>query len=435
MRLAGPVSLGALLLAGCIPQSDPPPRDRPVYPGAAPWPYDHGGRPPPAPAPRDAAQHTDEVAEANRRSLDETQPSARPVPPVDDDRPPEQDQPAATMVEPQPQPFRAPTQRTRPPPPPIEPAAGAPVDASAPAPPIARPAWEARPVVADAVEVTDGSYTVHPGESLRAAAEATGVGVEALARANDLTAPYPVRAGQRLRVPGGRYHLVRPGQSGIAIARAYGVAWSRIVDANGLAEPYSLHVGDRILIPGGGNRTTSAAERAAAFNLDVDDILTGGEPALAVNQAPTRPIATATRVLPPSAAISAPARLRGGFVWPADGKLVKRFGRGESGYRNDGIEIAVPVETAVHVAADGVVAYAGEGIAALGGIVIVRHGDGWTTVYGHASKLLVQRGQSVRRGQTIALSGDTGFADRPELHFELRKGRAPVDPLAQLPDR
>ena len=84
-------------------------------------------------------------------------------------------------------------------------------------------------------------------------------------------------------------------------------------------------------------------------------------------------------------------------------------------------------------AADGVVAYVGDGIAALGGLVIIKHGGGWTSVYGHASKLLVQRGQSVKRGQTVALSGDTGFADRPELHFELRKGRTPVDPTSQLP--
>ena len=69
----------------------------------------------------------------------------------------------------------------------------------------------------------------------------------------------------------------------------------------------------------------------------------------------------------------------------------------------------------------------------LRGLVIVKHGDGWTSVYGHASKLMVQRGQSVKRGQTLALSGQTGFADRPELHFELRRGRTPVDPLSQLP--
>ena len=66
---------------------------------------------------------------------------------------------------------------------------------------------------------------------------------------------------------------------------------------------------------------------------------------------------------------------------------------------------------------------------------IVKHGGGWTSIYGHAAKLLVQRGQAVKRGQTIALSGASGYADRPELHFELRQGRTPVDPLRELPRR
>lgn len=67
--------------------------------------------------------------------------------------------------------------------------------------------------------------------------------------------------------------------------------------------------------------------------------------------------------------------------------------------------------------------------------MIVRHGGGWASIYGHAGKLLVRRGQAVKRGQTIALSGQTGYADRPELHFELRRGRTPVDPVGQLPRR
>ena len=300
--------------------------------------------------------------------------------------------------------------------------------------PAPRPAWEARPVVPDAVAVPDGSYVVRSGDTLRKAGDATGVGSDALARANALAGPFTIRAGQRLAVPGGRYHLVRPGQTGIAIARAYGVEWSRIVSANGLEEPYILRVGQRVLIPGE-NRPRSAAERAAAFTLDIDDILTGGEPALAVNQAPAQPVASPRRVLPVTAAIATPLAAPGQFAWPVDGKVVKRFGRGGTGERNDGIEIAVPVDTPVKAIADGTVAYVGDGIAALGGLVIVKHGGGWTSIYGHASSLKVQRGQAVRRGQTLALSGDTGFADRPELHFELRRGRTPVDPLAQLPRR
>lgn len=88
------------------------------------------------------------------------------------------------------------------------------------------------------------------------------------------------------------------------------MSWSRIVDANALTEPYVLRAGQRILIPGtvaGTTPLSSAAERAAAFKLDVDDILTGGEPALASNQEPAKPSATPRRVLPPTAVVAAPA--------------------------------------------------------------------------------------------------------------------------------
>lgn len=311
-----------------------------------------------------------------------------------------------------------------------EPAPPAPDIYALPAP---RPAWEAGPVEPNAREVAPSTYVVQAGDTLSRVSNRTGAGAEAIARVNGLQPPYDIRTGQRLSIPGGRYHLVRSGQTGIGIARAYGVEWSRIIAANGLEEPFVLRVGQRVLIPGAAVTGTSLADRAAAFTLDIDDIITGGEPALASNEAPARPVRTPRRVLPTTAAIVAPARLAGGFEWPVEGKIVKRFGRGASGERNDGIKIATPLATPIHATADGVVAYVGSGIAALGGLVIIKHGDRWASVYGHASKLLVQRGQAVKRGQTIALSGDSGFADRPELHFELRKGRTPVDPTLQLP--
>ena len=298
--------------------------------------------------------------------------------------------------------------------------------------PAPRPAWEARPVTADAVEIADQTYVVRPGDSLPRIANRIGAGSEAIARANGLPPPFMIAPGQRLQIPGGRYHLVHQGETGIAIARAYGVEWSRIVSANALVEPYLLRAGFRIVIPGA-DRPRSAAERAAAFSLDIDDILTGGEPALATNQAPAKAVTTPRRVLPATAAITAPVASPGRFAWPVDGKIVKRFGRGGIGERNDGIKIAVALDTPIKASADGTVAYVGDGIAALGGLIIVKHGGGWTSIYGHASKLLVQRGQAVKRGQTIALSGDSGFADRPEVHFELRQGRTPVDPVNQLP--
>jgi lipoprotein NlpD len=310
------------------------------------------------------------------------------------------------------------------------------IDDSIPAPPSAPPAWVAQPVTPDARTIASSTYIVQPGDTLRGVAERVGAGSENIAGANDLAAPYTIRPGQRLTIPGGRYHLVRPGQSGIAIARAYGVRWADIITANDLAEPYMLRSGRRILIPGGA-RPQTLAERAAAFKIDLGDIATGGgEPALPEGRRAPRAANVVRAPLPSSVPIASPGAFKGTFLWPVStGNVVKRFGAGASGERNDGIKIAVPVGTSIKAVADGVVIYTATGVAGLGGLVMVKHGDGWTSVYGHASRILVQRGQAVKRGQSLALSGDTGFADRPELHFELRKGRAPVDPLSLLPKR
>jgi murein DD-endopeptidase MepM/ murein hydrolase activator NlpD len=395
-RIAYSLAFAGLTLSACIPSVEPPPQ----------------AAPPPAPLPqRDAPWREPPQEAAPPPRAERPSRAERPLPAERQQRAERRPRPAAPVRE------------------------AAPPRGDVAMPRTARPAWEARPVSPDARVVPDQSYVVAPGDSLRRVAERTGAGSEAIARANRLEPPYTIRAGQRLTIPGGRYHLVRPGETGIAIARAYGVEWSRIVSANQLEEPYVLRAGQRVLIPGDPARPPSLSDRAAAFKLDIDDILTGGEPAAAPRQAPARPVANPGRVLPPTAVVAAPARLQGGFVWPVEGKVVRRFGPGKSGERNDGIKIAVPVSTPIHATTDGVVAYAGDGIAALGGLIIIRHGNGWTSVYGHASKLLVQRGQSVKRGQTIGLSGDTGFADRPELHFELRKGRTPVDPQSQLPRR
>lgn len=299
--------------------------------------------------------------------------------------------------------------------------------------PSAPPAWEARRVTPSAYIVSAQTYVVKRGDSLRAIAVSTGAGSEAIARANNLARPFVIQPGQRLTIPGGRYHLIREGETGIAIARAYNVDWGRVMAVNALEEPFILRVGQRILIPSSGPETLQ--ESAARFHLDIDDIVTGGEPAIALTDRPVQPTASSARVLPSSAALAQPARLRGAFQWPLQGNVVKRFGPGASGERNEGIKIAAPLDTPVLAAADGVVAYAGSEVPALGGIVIVKHGDGWTTIYGHASQLLVQRGQAVKKGQMIALSGNSGFADRPELHFEMRQGRTPVDPLTRLPAR
>lgn len=293
------------------------------------------------------------------------------------------------------------------------------------------PVWEMRPVVANAAIIADGNYTVVAGDTLRSIGNRTGAGSETLARANGLEAPFIIRPGQTLTVPGGRYHNVGEGETGIAIARAYKVSWQEIIAANALEPPYALRIGRRLLLPSVSTDSTLEM-RASAFKLDIEDILTGGEPA-AVAEAPSaKPQPTLTRPLPPGVAVTEPARFAGSFAWPADGRVANRFGPLGEGQVNQGIDIAVAQGAPVSAAADGVVAFVGNDVANYGGLILIRHGEGWITAYGRATAASVTRGQSVKRGQII---GKAGSGTAPLLFFQMRKGGKPVDPVKQLPER
>ena len=102
--------------------------------------------------------------------------------------------------------------------------------------------------------------------------------------------------------------------------------------------------------------------------------------------------------------------------------------------KNAGINIALPQGTPVKAAESGVVAYAGNEVKGQGNLVMIRHADGWVSIYANNSELKVKRGDEVKRGQVVALSGQTGDVPSPQLHFELRKGSTPVDPVAHLSD-
>ncbi|HYC25155.1 MAG TPA: M23 family metallopeptidase [Roseiarcus sp.] len=115
------------------------------------------------------------------------------------------------------------------------------------------------------------------------------------------------------------------------------------------------------------------------------------------------------------------------FRWPARGRIIQGFNNG-----NDGINIAVPEGTSVKAAESGVVAYAGSELKGYGNLVLIRHPNGYVTAYANNKELDVKRGDTVKRGQIIAKSGQSGNVSTPQLHFELRKGSTPVDPTSYL---
>ncbi len=295
------------------------------------------------------------------------------------------------------------------------------------------PVWVAAPVLARVTPIAGGTYVVQPGDTLSGIGERSGAGFAAIAQANALTAPYALKIGQSLSIPSGRFHRVAAGESGIAIARAYSVAWSEIVEANALSEPFALKVGQRLLIPDANPAQAPSMEtRASAFKLDIDDILTGGEPAQDEGYVEALPPALPGIPVSPRTPIAEPSNFSGSFGWPAQGRLIARFGPAGEGRINEGIEIATAPAAPILASADGVVAFVGNDVPPYGGMILIRHGSGWITAYGRAASTSVTRGQKVKRGDVI---GTTGSGSGPQLHFQLRQKRTPVDPLGKLPAR
>lgn len=249
-----------------------------------------------------------------------------------------------------------------------------------------------------------------------------------VASAARVPAAIPDRSVPAAPAEGGRY-TVRAGDTLSAISRRTGASMEAIRRTNALTADV-VRIGQTLIIPG---LAGTPASMAAVADADVDPIVTG---AVTPASRPPEPAATAApsvRALDETSTARAPdatgvATMR----WPARGRVISAFGGNSGGRPNDGIDISVPKGTAVKAAENGVVIYAGDGLKEFGNTVLVRHSDGYVTVYGHLDAIDVARGDTVGRGQTLGASGMTGNARQPQLHFEVRKDTVPVDPVRYL---
>jgi lipoprotein NlpD len=134
---------------------------------------------------------------------------------------------------------------------------------------------------------------------------------------------------------------------------------------------------------------------------------------------------------PPAAAlvVEGPAPLR----WPLASPVLSSSFGSRLGRQHEGIDLAAPTGTAIYAAEAGQVLYAGDAVRGYGNMVVVQHRSDLLTVYAHGSALLVHTGDRIAAGQEIARVGQTGRATGPHLHFEVRRGQVPQDPLRFLP--
>jgi murein DD-endopeptidase MepM/ murein hydrolase activator NlpD len=221
-------------------------------------------------------------------------------------------------------------------------------------------------------------------------------------------------------------HVVAAGDTLTKIAHQYGKSVAEIVKANNIQPAGKLNIGDRLVIPG--TRVSTArpeVEQAAA------PIRPATNKIAVASAVPTQSASMVTTEAPVSEA-APKADATPGFRWPVRGRIIAGFGPKPNGQQNDGIDVAVPENTPIKAAEDGEVAYAGSELKGYGNLVLVKHPNGYVTAYAHAKELLVKRGDKIKRGDVIAKSGQSGNVDAPQLHFEVRKGSAPIDPMQFL---
>lgn len=243
----------------------------------------------------------------------------------------------------------------------------------------------------------ESEHVVKPGETLSGIAQRAEVPRVLIIEANRLTAPYALRAGQKLAIPRTRRHTVARGDTRFTISYLYGVPWADIAVANSLAATADLRPGQSLLIP-----SVIAPPPAAAT-----------------------PAEAAT-----------PATPAARFAWPLAGAVRRGFtARAVSSNYHEGIDIRAAVGTAVRASAAGKVLFAGDEPRQFGKLVVVEHEGGWQSAYAFLSRITVKEGDSVGAGERVGLSGQTGLARGQELHFEMRRGNRPVNPAEHLPRR
>ena len=286
-------------------------------------------------------------------------------------------------------------------------------------------------------------------------------------------------------------HVIRSGESLYTIARHYGVTAQSIMVASKIDAPDRIHVGQRVVIPGRPDLLAAmddnkpSPESAAKLPVDSATPVVAQQPAPGVMPAPHHAASGETRVaslgnapavplaarapaapLPPAqntltgkaspppsvakpqaapavaptqVAAVPPAASRAPlaepamsgadkFRWPVTGKVIVNF----AASHDTGINIAAPEGTPVKAAENGTVIYVGSGVEGYGNLVLIRHANGYVSAYANLKDMSVAKGAAVSRGDTIGSAGTTGAVTSPQLHFELRKGATPVDPVPLL---
>jgi murein DD-endopeptidase MepM/ murein hydrolase activator NlpD len=269
------------------------------------------------------------------------------------------------------------------------------------------------------------TVTVEKGDTVYSLSKKNNVSIRDIINYNHLHPPFGLRVGQKLTLSNPKTHKVLKGETLYSIANAHSVDVSALAHKNQLRAPFKIAVGQSLLLPSPIPLNDCVDER--------DKNIPEKKKFVPFKKKQERK--KVSSVLPSKQkpkSFVAPSRSGTHFLKPVRGSIIAAFGPLKNGTLNDGINIKASAGCPVGAAENGVVIYKGNDLPSYGNMVLLKHAGGWVTTYAHLKSIDVAKGATVKRGQKLGSVGTTGHVKSPQLHFELRRGRTPVNPVPYL---
>jgi murein DD-endopeptidase MepM/ murein hydrolase activator NlpD len=294
------------------------------------------------------------------------------------------------------------------------------------------PAAGRTPATSTDAEATYQNHTVQAGETIYRIAKMYDSSVLDMIVANEFSQPQELKSGTIIKVP--VKQLAQPKTLATELKTAGLKTESALDETRRLMQPTEAEKNTPEQ-PLAQPKMASKQAKATSIQTAKAEELTEAEDSVVISK---------TSIAKPNMAdinakrgqIDKIAAKTRGLAWPVrGGDVIRRFGQQGDGVTHAGINISVPANTAVVAADVGKVLYANGGLKTYGNLVLIQHSNGMTTAYAHNNALLVKKGEMVKKGQVVALSGNSGNVDKPQLHFEIRRNAQAVDPMRVLASR
>lgn len=224
-------------------------------------------------------------------------------------------------------------------------------------------------------------------------------------------------------------YTVKPGDTLYSIALDFGLDWRELARINQLTDPGRLFVGQKLKVDSSQGQMAVQGTTIDDSGVEITPIAPAGG-ARPIETPSATPIPAPIPTPAPEVKPPAPTAVTMGYIWPHSGEIIQGYKPGV----NKGIDLAAKVGDPVLASQAGRVVYSGNALRGYGNLIILKHDNNLLTAYAHNKTLLVKEGEPVTKGQKIAEAGQSD-ADRPKLHFEVRKQGKPVDPMDYLPAR